>query len=101
MLITYDRRTKGDHQLLIKKLSGVSTDSNESAMSDELIQAAMTVTRILYRDGHIVLRDPVVRSHVLKKIARIKRSIGEPQTEDERALLTNIANIQRLARILD
>ena len=61
--------------------------------SEDLIQTALTVTHILYRDSEIVLRDPRIRSILLPKLVNIVRAIGLPETDNEQLLLNNVARL--------
>jgi len=65
------------------------------------MRSALDITRILYRDGAVVLRDPRVRIHLLPKLINIKRSIGIPETDNEQLLLNNVARLERLVRAMN
>ena len=66
--------------------------------SDALMQVALNVTRILYRDRDFVFHDPYIRTHILAKILCIKRSIGLPETDNEQILLNHIARLEMWLR---
>jgi len=68
---------------------------------EALMQSALAVTSILYRDSAVVLRDPRIRSFLRPKLVRIVRAIGLPETDEEQILLNSIGRLVWRLREMD